>query len=63
MVGILYSLLSITFLLSGCLLLYKLKTHLTLFYKKVNCKVYAATFILSFSLLIRAVLNLVKYFP
>jgi hypothetical protein len=49
-------------MLSGFLLLRKLKDHVHIFYQKVKGKVLFATLILSLSILVRAVINLVRSF-
>lgn len=57
-----FFLLSFIFFVSGLVLILKLKRHVRAFYVKVKGTIWLATIILSVSLLIRAVLNLIRSF-
>ncbi len=57
-----FFLLSFIFFVSGLILIMKLKKHVRGFYNKTKGTIWLATIILSTSLLVRAVLNLIRSF-
>ena len=62
MTGVVFLVLSIMFLIVGVVLIHKLKIHVEPFYKKVKGLVWTATLVLTITLMIRGVLNLIRFF-
>lgn len=61
MVAIIYLILGVVFFIVGLLLLRKLKKFYTEFYLNVKCTLWTSAVLLSFSLLIRGILNLIRF--
>ena len=60
--GLIYLALSIAFMISGLLLIKLLRLHFGSFYKPIKKQLWTATILLSLTMLIRAVLDLVRFF-
>ena len=60
-VATIYLILGVAFFLVGFILLRKLKKYYTEFYENVRCTLWTSAMLLSFSLLIRGVLNLIRF--
>ena len=60
-IGIIYLTLAFVFFISGVLLLRKLKKYFFSFYRMVSVKLWLSTALLSVTLLIRGILNVVRY--
>lgn len=59
--GLIYLFLSCAFIISGLLLIYRLRRHFPSFYLKIRGPTWLATGLLSSTLLVRAVLDIVRY--
>ena len=59
--GLIYAILGTLFLISGILLLRKIKRYYRDFYENVKVKLWFAALLLSFTLLLRATLNIIRF--
>ena len=60
-IGAIYLILGIVFLISGILLLRKLKIYYRVFYNNVRCTLWTSATLLSLTLLIRGILNVLRF--
>jgi hypothetical protein len=59
--GVIYFVLSATFLTSGLLLIQNLHQHFNKFYKQIKTPLWFATIFLSLTLFVRATLDIIRY--